>query len=684
MTRFLGQKEGLSMEYFPEMLRKLSEAVWEYDPDRNQVYIYHDNMTPGLCGKWSDYGEIFALYRDQYVHHLDRHIWEKQLAPAFLEELCREKKSCNIHIHMEDSTGRFEWHEVFMEPTEAGTLLLSSRDIQNNRRNEAIVAAIQPEFDYVCYIDIESGIYSLYPSEYTKSIVPQNLSENYPRVMREFNRVVIVPEQCEEATAKMELPYVLRELEYKDEHVVYLTVMENGGRFHKKLRYCYEDESRKRLLLSRVDISDVVREQELRREEEKKRLEYLDDLPIACCMTKVILDENQEPCDFEYTYQNRAHARLEEVEYGELVGKRFYEFFQETDRSWLKENYDTAYRGIPHVVNRYSPEIGKHLLIHTFQPEYGYCGCVVQDVTEQHFLEEELKRNRRKVRYILQSTTELVFQYDLEDDMFLPLKEGDDEFYSSMPLTEMITRMREEDLISQEDQNQILSALDSIRNGAHEGFVDFCARRRADDPFNWYKLTLFDYMEGGSHRRCVLGYVQDIEQIKMQHEKLRQEAQVDALTGVLNARAGVAKIRQKLEQHDGSYYSAMFLLDLDDFKRINDTRGHMAGDETLKEFAQILYRTFRTEDVIYRLGGDEFVVFVENVKNPNENIGAMMERLFKKLGQAEARKLPMTSSVGVYVTKEKCAFEEYYARADQALYQTKKRGKNDYTVVVDG
>lgn len=663
-------------------MKHFCEALWEYDPETNQIYMHHDNMTPELCGKWNDYDEVFALYQKQYIHKLDVEKWNALFSPDHMKEICRQETplAC-VHIHFLSQQGRFEWHEVFRERTEKGRLLLGSRDINQGRRNEIIVKSVENEFDYVCYIDVASRNYSLYPSGSAKGMVPESLADNYPQVLRAFNKAAVVPEEYETVTSKMEMDHVIRELQDKDEYVLYATIQEDGKRFYKKLRFCYENETKETLLLSRVDISDVIHEQQRRRQEEQKRLDYLDNLPIACCITQVLLDEENRPYDFMYTYHNREHARLEEVEYGDLIGKKFYEFFQETDRSWLQDYYETAYEGITHVLDRYSPEIKKHLLIYTFQPEYGFCGCVVQDITEGRFLEQELEKSRQEMRHVLEATTDLVFQYDLQKEQFLPLGAeaflGDSSFYAA----EFINGKN--GLVEPEYTETLKQALARVRDGAHELSLEIRARVSKDSPFAWYKTTFFDYVDAQSHQRCVLGYMQNIEQLKRQQELLQEEAQRDALTGVLNSRAGKREIKRRLEQKSSSWFSMMFIMDIDDFKQVNDVNGHMTGDETLREFARILQRTFRTEDVIYRLGGDEFVVFADCIQDPELSIAAIMKRFFERLSQSAERGLPISSSVGVFATDRACGFEEYYKQADQALYETKKSGKNDYTMHVE-
>lgn len=75
----------------------------------------------------------------------------------------------------------------------------------------------------------------------------------------------------------------------------------------------------------------------------------------------MLLDEDGKPKDFLFTYSNREHDKLEGAGYGELIGRKFYEYFKNGDPKWLKYYYETAYEGIPHVIREYSREIQKEL-----------------------------------------------------------------------------------------------------------------------------------------------------------------------------------------------------------------------------------------------------------------------------------------------------------------------------------
>lgn len=96
-------------------------------------------------------------------------------------------------------------------------------------------------------------------------------------------------------------------------------------------------------------------------------------------------------------------------------------------------------------------------------------------------------------------------------------------------------------------------------------------------------------------------------------QDLREKASVDGLTGALNRKAAEQKINTLMQDKECKGY--LLMLDIDDFKTVNDTMGHAIGDLALITLVKLLKEHFRREDIIGRLGGDEFIVFMTNIEN---------------------------------------------------------------------
>lgn len=175
----------------------------------------------------------------------------------------------------------------------------------------------------------------------------------------------------------------------------------------------------------------------------------------------------------------------------------------------------------------------------------------------------------------------------------------------------------------------------------------------------------------------------DITELKQAQQELARFARYDTLTGVANRLQFDERLASALSraQRHGRQL-ALFYLDVDHFKRINDTLGHRVGDEVIVEFARRLSVTVRGEDLVARLGGDEFVVLVEDVDDT-----AAAEAVAAKLVVAmhddivtSSGRIRVTTSVGGVVSDGAADPINLVSQADQALYAAKSAGRNTYRV----
>ena len=164
-----------------------------------------------------------------------------------------------------------------------------------------------------------------------------------------------------------------------------------------------------------------------------------------------------------------------------------------------------------------------------------------------------------------------------------------------------------------------------------------------------------------------------------EHSKvLEDKADTDLLTDLNNKMATERKIREYMEQYPDKQ-GVLFVLDVDNFKKINDTMGHAFGDEVLRSLAVRLQSMFRATDIVGRTGGDEFMVFLKDIREISmiEREGRKIEQFFHQFEVGEYVKYSVTASVGAAVFPgDGRTFEDLYKAADNALYVSKRHGKN--------
>lgn len=169
------------------------------------------------------------------------------------------------------------------------------------------------------------------------------------------------------------------------------------------------------------------------------------------------------------------------------------------------------------------------------------------------------------------------------------------------------------------------------------------------------------------------------EELRQTNEKLQRLATTDPLTGLLNRRALIKQARQLRERADRQGQEiAVVMIDLDHFKRINDSYGHGAGDEVLKKLSALVKRLVRDVDIAARTGGEEFTLVLDG--SNEKNAKAATERLAKQLREttfnADEESFNVTLSAGVAIWPASEAFEKVMDQADELLYQAKEKGRD--------
>jgi len=193
-------------------------------------------------------------------------------------------------------------------------------------------------------------------------------------------------------------------------------------------------------------------------------------------------------------------------------------------------------------------------------------------------------------------------------------------------------------------------------------------------------LTISSVRDAGGTIIYYIGVIEDITEQKLSSERIYHLAHFDVLTNLPNRRLFNDRLLLAIQQAEryGSAFAVMFL-DLDNFKRVNDTLGHHAGDLLLQEVAQRLLGSLRKVDAVARFGGDEFAVMLEEVKDP-----ADVKRVAQKIIEAvsapillEGVEVYVGVSIGVSIyPADGSSVEDIFRNSDTAMYQAKALGKN--------
>ena len=179
-----------------------------------------------------------------------------------------------------------------------------------------------------------------------------------------------------------------------------------------------------------------------------------------------------------------------------------------------------------------------------------------------------------------------------------------------------------------------------------------------------------------SHYVVVLS---DITIQKSAEEKLRHLAHYDYLTDLPNRKLVMEKIESKLDAHDNPF--ALFFIDLDRFKQVNDLYGHLVGDNLLKQVASILVRCVNHNDIVARQSGDEFILLVDEFRSLDQ-LGHLAQKINELLAQPlviEDHHLSITSSIGISIfPSDADSANELIKKADLAMIHAKRQGRGEF------
>lgn len=315
-----------------------------------------------------------------------------------------------------------------------------------------------------------------------------------------------------------------------------------------------------------------------------------------------------------------------------------------------------------------------------------YIYSIVFDVTGNKEMQQAQRISDERYHFILEQHDITIFEQDMLTG----------EFYCS---TRWMQTFSQAFNILEADQDNLLipvhpddrEALAFFQETAQQGKCEAEMRlSNHEGIYRWYRIGASPIMDDSGWPIYLIGIITDIDEQKNREADLRDQALLDGATGVYNKRATEQAISAFLAAHVGSgvaeshacdYSSsyALFMIDFDNFKRINDCLGHAIGDEAILAMCRIIQDNFRSTDIVGRIGGDEFLVLCTQPLSHEavrERAAGLVQHLHTEWGDA-SQLLELTASVGVACAPDDgIEFAELYRHADEAAYQAKSAGKN--------
>jgi diguanylate cyclase (GGDEF)-like protein/PAS domain S-box-containing protein len=238
------------------------------------------------------------------------------------------------------------------------------------------------------------------------------------------------------------------------------------------------------------------------------------------------------------------------------------------------------------------------------------------------------------------------------------------------------------DLIHPEDRERVMAGIHAVIDGGGDAWSDEYRFRRRDASYAAVFDRGFVVRDATGRAVRMIGAAMDISERKRAEEQLTQLAQFDTLTGLPNRALLKDRLGQAISRaHREQWCTALLFLDLDRFKEINDTLGHAAGDEVLRELAQRLRACLREGDTVARLGGDEFTAILEDAGSLEQvkMLAGKVLEVFAQPVRVREQDFFVSASIGVAVYPEGGRdVESLLKHADTAMYHAKSEGRNNF------
>lgn len=308
--------------------------------------------------------------------------------------------------------------------------------------------------------------------------------------------------------------------------------------------------------------------------------------------------------------------------------------------------------------------------------------------------QSQLYEHEKIYRTALELTCERVFEADLTHNRFLYGLEVYSRvfpFLKTEMYDEMVKEIADRTVFKEEAEAfrstfSRANLISVFSSGSTKEITMEYRQQTSERTFQWMLITVISICSGEAGNLTVIGYVKNIDERKRHELEMVRQSQKDGLTGLYNKVVTQSLVESYLSGDGLNGKHAVIMLDVDDFKNINDSLGHIEGDYALAQVANRMQSLFRSTDILGRVGGDEFLILIKNYGSKGA-LNARLESLSAACRQVCLGRdglYSVTGSIGVALyPQDGTTYRELYQKADDALYRSKGGGKNRFSFYED-
>ena len=311
-----------------------------------------------------------------------------------------------------------------------------------------------------------------------------------------------------------------------------------------------------------------------------------------------------------------------------------------------------------------------------------YLVFALMDITVSKKDQEELRLSLERHKIIMEQAEDTLFEWDTQTDTVTYSANFEKKFGYTPIMKNFSKRIRFVSHIHPADIPEFTNMQQLLMKGMLYREIEFRLSDAAG-RYRWCRLRASSQFDAAGKVSRVIGMLADVDEQKRAEEALQYQADRDELTQLYNRRTARRLIEAILEEPCVQGYRALMVLDVDDFKKINDSNGHMFGDSVLRAVADILTRQFRSEDILARIGGDEFLLFmshVPDVKTVETRMSMVLESIQDMCLEQGMVIHPSCSIGAAFQPLHGNDFDTLFRHADTAMYGAKGKGKSCFRI----
>lgn len=433
----------------------------------------------------------------------------------------------------------------------------------------------------------------------------------------------------------------------------------------------------------------VTRDMTLQKTIETQRNISNQRLKVSRQRYKSLFDENTDPIAYlnmsgKIIRMNRACRQFISEIYRTDQERNIFDLLKTSDEDLVIDKFEETKLGLPQIVDvsvfgedQYEAKLKINFIPMTLENKVEGVYLIFKDMTAELLAKEALLKSEERFRLIAENSSDLIQIVDQAGYLS----------YIS-PSHQRVLGFN----ISEFEQKKLVDFVAEKYIDKVEVYLDLAIRekntkkvevrfRHVEGDYHWFEMKIEPVFsaDGSYHHTNV--FARDIEERKSYEKELRRLAYRDPLTGLANRRlfdSQMEKVIAKTERDEIPF--AVIMLDLDNFKEVNDDFGHEAGDQVIIQMSKRILNTVRDMDTVGRLGGDEFIILLPEIEN-KENLTRLIKRLEQNLQkpyQIESTYFRVGVSFGAVLSDHHAVsrLNTVVATADKALYAAKRAGKN--------